>query len=137
MRRDPLRNGVQKLLHAIVLAIGWLLFFWAWLTVGENLSDHETLVWLIVATLVVSPVITLYWVLHNLSMFRRKGARLRTEDIVGAYTADWSGRTVVADWTALRAAPFTVIDIADARKTYTDVALPDPQQAFARRAGER
>ena len=69
MRREPLRGAGQRLVHVVVVATGWFLFGWAWLLVGRDLPDYSVLAWMIIATLVISPAITLYWVLHNLALF--------------------------------------------------------------------
>ena len=122
MRREPLRGAGQRLVHVVVVAAGWFLFGWAWLLVGRDLPDYDVLAWMIVATLVISPTVTLYWVLHNLALFKLKGPRLRLPDPQAAYLNDWAGRPVVADWDMLRTAPITVIGVVDSRKLYRCLA---------------
>ncbi|AOF82987.1 hypothetical protein BSY238_3307 [Methyloversatilis sp. RAC08] len=122
MRREPLRSAGQRLVHVFVVGAGWFLFGWAWLLVGRDLPDYGVLAWMIVATLVISPAITLYWVLHNLAIFKLKGPRLRLPEAKAEYLQDWAGRPVVADWTTLRTARITVIGVVDSRKLYRCLA---------------
>ncbi|MDP3873674.1 MAG: hypothetical protein ABIF28_00930 [Pseudomonadota bacterium] len=122
MRREPLRSAGQRLVHVVVLGAGWLLFGWAWLLVGRDLPDYGVLAWMIVATLVISPAVTLYWVLHNLAIFKLKGPRRRLPDTKAEYLQDWAGRPVVADWDMLRTARITVIGVVDSRKLYRCLA---------------
>jgi hypothetical protein len=122
MRREALRGSGQRLLHVVVVAAGWFLFGWAWLLVGRDLPDYGVLAWMIVATLIISPAVTLYWVLHNLAIFKLKGPRRQLPDTKAEYLRDWAGRPVVADWDTLRTAHITVIGVVDSRKLYRCLA---------------
>ena len=53
---------------------------------------------LVLAALVVVPVLTLSWVLHNVGIYRRRGARRAVTPVNWSYDADFNGRRVAADW---------------------------------------
>jgi len=112
------------------------MFAWAWVVVAQDLPDYGVLALLIVATLVISPAITLYWVLHNLALFKLKGARTHTAQAVDAYTHDWNGRPVVADWDALRDARITVIGVVDAQKLYRNLTTRSIDPGLSRLFGK-
>lgn len=122
MHREPLRGAGRRLVHVVIVAAGWLLFGWAWLRVGRDLHDYGVLAWMIIATLVISPAVTLYWVLHNLALFKLKGPRRRLPEAKADYLQDWVGRPVVADWDMLRTARITVIGVVDGQKLYRCLA---------------
>lgn len=114
----PLRGWPQRLLHLAALALGWGLFFWAWLEVLGQHWEAEFLAWLITGSLVVLPVLTTAWVLHNVGIHRRKGPRKGTRRADETYQHDWNGREVSADFAALAHASVVVIDVDGKRKVY-------------------
>lgn len=118
MRRDPLSGTGRRLLHLAGILAGWLLFAWLWSRVAFDLPDYGMLAWLVLTTLVLCPAITLYWVLHNLAIFRAKGPRTHAVEARAHYEADWNGREVVADWPLLMQARITVVGVVDGRKVY-------------------
>jgi hypothetical protein len=136
MRRDPLPGRGQRLLHGLIVLAGWLMFGWAWIIVAHDLPDYSVLAWLIVATLVISPAITLYWVLHNLALFKLKGARTHSAQADEAYLHDWNGRPVVADWDVLRDARITVIGVVDAQKLYRNLTTRSIDPGLSRLFGK-
>lgn len=136
MRREPLRGAGQRLVHVAVVVAGWLLFGWAWLLVGRDLPDYGVLAWMIVATLIISPAVTLYWVLHNLAIFKLKGPRRQLPDTKAEYVQDWAGRPVVADWEMLRTARITVIGVVDSRKLYRCLAQRSVDPGVSRLFGK-
>ncbi|MBU0604381.1 MAG: hypothetical protein KKD25_18490 [Gammaproteobacteria bacterium] len=136
MQRAPLKGGVRRLLHAVVVIAGWLLFAWAWSLVLRDLPDYGLLAWLIGATLVVCPAITLYWVLHNRAIFRAKGPRTHALEAHADYAQDWNGHEVVADWDVLRGARITVVGIVNQRKIYRSLAARPAQPELTRLFGK-
>ncbi|WP_018228705.1 hypothetical protein [Methyloversatilis universalis] len=118
MRRDPLPGTGRRLLHRVGILAGWMLFAWLWSRVAFDLPDYSMLAWLVLTTLVLCPAITLYWVLHNLAIFRAKGARTHAVEASARYEQDWNGREVLADWPLLMQARITVIGVVDGRKVY-------------------
>jgi hypothetical protein len=125
MRRDPLRSPHQKFFHLFVVVSGWALFVLAWVRVASDLPDYAVLAEMVIGTLVVAPLVTLYWVLHNLAIARVKGPRTRAIEAEAHYVRDWNGRDVVADWEAVRTAGITVIGIVDGRKVYRTLIRRD------------
>lgn len=117
-RAIALRNWPQRLLHVAALLAGWAIFFWGWHAVLDRPWENRNLWWLIAGSLVVLPAFTVAWILHNLGIHRRKGARLGVPHANESYAVDWNGREVRADWAALSSAHLVVIDIADERKVY-------------------
>jgi hypothetical protein len=66
----------------------------------------------------VMPALTLYWVWHNRSIYRRKGPRRGVPAVDESYLRDWNGRTVEADWPMLRHARSITVQLHDERKHY-------------------
>ncbi|MGE5160394.1 MAG: hypothetical protein ACM3O5_02705 [Betaproteobacteria bacterium] len=114
----PLRGWPQRLLHLAALAAGWGLFVWGWYDVLGQPWETEFLRWLIAGSIVVLPLLTIAWVLHNVGIYRRKGPRKGTRAVDEAYRHDWNGREVSADFAALARANVVVIDIEGNRKVY-------------------
>ena len=59
--------------------------------------------------LVVLPIITLYWVMHNRGIHARKGPRRQVQVVESAYAQDWAGRPVHARFDQLRQARLITI----------------------------
>jgi hypothetical protein len=114
----PLRGWPQRLLHLAALAVGWGLFFWAWHDVLDQHWETEFLTWLVTGSLVVLPLLTTAWVLHNVGIHRRKGPRTGVRKVDETYRHDWNGREVAADFAALARASVVVIDVDGKRKVY-------------------
>lgn len=114
----PLRGLPQRLLHLAAVAVGWGLFFWAWHDVLGQRWETEFLTWLVTGSLVILPVLTTAWVLHNVGIHRRKGPRKGARKTDETYRHDWNGREVSADFAALARANVVVIDVEGKRKVY-------------------
>ena len=129
MRRERLDSRLHKLVHLLALLAGWALFFYWWYEVAVQDWNRTQVALIIFVTLLVAPTLTAAWVLHNLSMFRRKGPRLGVRKVPLEYPRDWNGREVVADWAALGAADLVEVTVQDGRKFYRavhPVAARDP-----------
>lgn len=122
-RREAGTLDAREILQVLIVALGWIGFVWLWVLVGRQPWDSSSLVWLILGSLVVLPVVTLVWVIHNRSLFKRKGERRGVAPADLRYPADWNGRRVDADWAALRASSMVSIDVAGPVKTYRDTAV--------------
>lgn len=84
----------------MVLA-GWLLFAWCWRVVTADHPSIGQLSDLLIGALVVVPVFTVSWVMHNLGIHRRKGPRRSVPAVEQRYERDYNGRLIHADWAAL------------------------------------
>lgn len=126
--RSPLGSHWQRLAHILALAAGWLLFFGMWVVVAR-----DPLAWggigvlgaLIAGSLVVFPLITLWWVTHNLGIYRRKGPRLSSNNPPLDYSRDWYKRPVRADWEQVRSARVVRVSIQGEAKCFEAVQLDD------------
>jgi hypothetical protein len=107
-----------KLAHLALVVVGWAGFVWLWMLVAARPWDSRGLVWLILGSLLVAPLLTGAWVLHNRSLYRRKGERRAVAAADMAYERDWHGRVVQADWAVLRDSCQVVISVEGGRKVY-------------------
>lgn len=128
MRHEPLSGWPRRILHAALLAAGWLLFLYWWYEVAVQDWNRTAIALIILVTLIVAPAVTVGWVLHNLSLFRRMGPRLRSPEVSTEYARDWNGRAIVADWRRLEGEAHVVVTVEDGRKLYTprDAAAAGP-----------
>lgn len=117
-RRTTARLGPRELLRIVFVVIGWIGFVWMWLLVGRQPWDSRGLVWLIVGSLILVPLLTLAWVAHNRALFRRKGERRGVTPADIRYTADWHGRAIDADWALLAHSRCVTVSIDGERKRY-------------------
>lgn len=119
MDRKPLSGWVRRLVHVVVLTTGWTLFVVSWWRVLTTQSvSYPVLGWLIVGALALIPLVTLFWIRHNIEIFRRKGPRLRVQSADERYERDWEGRIIKADWHDVRGAQEIEIALDAERKNY-------------------
>ena len=110
----------------LLVVAGWGLFVWLWSLVIDQPYDARALRMLVAGCLVVVPVATLAWVLHNVGIHRRKGPRRNVLNIGSNYRVDFKGRRIIADWKLLDRARHVEIGVAGDLKFYR----------FARAVGE-
>jgi hypothetical protein len=127
LRATPLRGWLQRLLHAVAVIGGWVLFAWGWSEVLGRPWDTRVLWWLIVGSFLILPLATSVWILHNVGIFHRKGPRTGVPTVDETYRQDWNRREVCADFQALASARIVVIDLDGERKIY------EPVRAFGAR----
>ena len=114
-QRPTLSGPMQVAWHVILVMFGWVLFggFW-WAVLQQESNSLSNIVWLLASALVVLPLVTLYWVLHNRGIYDRKGPRRQVQVVETAYAQDWAGRPVRADFDQLRRAQtITIHSTAD------------------------
>lgn len=100
----------------MVLA-GWLLFAWCWRVVTADHPSVGQLSDLLIGAMVVVPVFTVSWVVHNVGIHRRKGPRRSVPAVVQRYERDYNGRFIHADWAALaRAQRIDVVIDGDCKR---------------------
>ena len=88
----------RRVFHTLIALAGWALFVYWWWIVVHRVSLHEvrfTVLFVLVA-LVLCVAITGLWVLHNLSIFRRRGQRTKVREATLDYSRDPLGRTAEA-----------------------------------------
>lgn len=109
-QRPALSGPLHVASHVFLVAFGWLLFggFW-WAVLQQETNSLSNIVWLLAGTLVLLPVITLYWVLHNRGIYDRKGPRRQVQVVESPYEQDWAGRPVHAEFERLKQAPLITI----------------------------
>lgn len=131
MSRAPRRHRVpaalRKLAHLLMVVLGWVGFAWMWSLVAARPWESQRLVWLIIGSLVLLPLITGAWVWHNRSLSRRKGERLANIKADMSYARDWHGRTVQADWAALRRSRVVLVEVDGAHKRFVDSPIDAAQ----------
>jgi hypothetical protein len=109
---------LNKLVHLLVVVLGWVGFAWMWVLVSARPWESERLVWLIVGSLVLVPILTAAWVMHNSAIHRRKGERQAVAAADLSYEHDWHGRAVQADWTTLRRSRVVLVSVDGQRKIF-------------------
>ena len=114
-QRPALSGPSHVVWHIILVVAGWCTFggFW-WLVLLQQPQPLSGIVWLLASALVLLPIITLYWVSHNQRIYARKGPRRHVQVIDTAYTEDWTGRPVRAEFDAIKEARLiTILSTAD------------------------
>jgi hypothetical protein len=81
-----------------------------WLGLVDSSLCPPLLALLIVITLILAPLVTLYWVGHNREIYERKGQRRGTRSVTESYPQDWVGRRVHAQFDSLRQVPLIIIN---------------------------
>jgi len=101
-----------------MLLLGWALFLLGWWRVSTRPWDSADLKLLFIGSMLVFPVMTVAWVLHNVGIHRRKGPRRSVPGVQERYDADFLGRQVQADWTSLQLAREITIVVEGDRKRF-------------------
>ena len=89
-------SPARRVLHHLMAFAGWVLFVYWWWVVFQRVSRTEirfTLLFIAFA-LVLVVVITGFWVLHNRSIWKHKGPRLKPIENPGFVKRDSLGRRV-------------------------------------------
>ena len=124
-RSTPRLQGVpRKLSHLLLVVLGWVGFVWMWVLVARQPWESERLVWLVLGSLLILPLLTFAWIRHNRSLHRRKGERRAVTVASPTYDRDWHGRVVEADWSRLLGERCIVISVNGQRKLYRGGPLP-------------
>jgi hypothetical protein len=126
-QRPALSGPIHVAWHAIVVASGWGIFggFW-WLVLLQKSHQLFTqIAWLLAGALILLPVVTLYWVMHNRGIYARKGPRRQVQVVETPYAQDWAGRPVRAQFGQLRLAQRITVDSIGEEKHFL---APDASQ---------
>lgn len=124
MAREAVRGWPRRIVHLVAIVFGWFVFFYWWYLVAVQHWNKTLIALIILVTLLVAPAITVAWVAHNLSLFRRKGPRLGAPRVAMEYLRDWNGREIVADWKALDDQGLIVVSVEGDRKIYAATVPP-------------
>ncbi|MBZ8141092.1 hypothetical protein CLD22_14410 [Rubrivivax gelatinosus] len=126
-------------MHALMVVAGWVLFVWGWERVASGSPEVGELLRLIAGALVLVPVLTLSWVLHNVGIYRRKGPRRSSPMVALDYTRDFNGRRIDADWSVLAGARRVLIRNDGGHKRFerADAAAPTAAPVAAPRRERR
>ena len=117
--RPALSGPFHTLSHVLLVLLGWFIFGWFWWKVLFKQSPHPAdITLLVLASLVIVPLITLYWVLHNRGIYSRKGPRQEVRSIVEIYDQDWAGRPVKARFEELRQSRLVIINSSSGEKHF-------------------
>ena len=86
----------RRVFHTLIAAAGWAVFAYWWTIVVGRVSPHEVrfTVLFVLGSFVLCILVTGAWVLHNLSIFRRRGPRTKLREVKLDYSRDPLGRTV-------------------------------------------
>jgi hypothetical protein len=122
---SPAGRAPRIVAHALFIVAGWVLFFWGWQRVISRGADFSELRLLVFGAMVVVPVVTVSWILHNRGIHRRKGPRRRVPAASLDYRVDFHGREVVADFGMLAGAQRVEIELDGAIKRYRPCATAD------------
>ena len=109
-RRPALSGPLHIVWHIALVVFGWCLFggFW-WFVLLQKSNSLTNIIWLLAGAIVLLPIITLYWVMHNREIYARKGPRRQVQVVETAYAEDWTGRAVRAQFDLLRQARLITI----------------------------
>lgn len=129
--RRRANGALRKLAHLLLVVFGWVGFVWMWTLVAARPWDSRGLVWLIVGSVIVMPLLTGAWVWHNRALARRKGERRSVAEVDMSYAQDWHGRRVHADWAALRASRLVLIQVEGEDKRYHGLRADPARSADA------
>jgi hypothetical protein len=109
-QRPALSGRLHVFGHGILVVLGWAIFcgFW-WVTLLRQPHFPDELGLLMAGALLLGPLVTLYWVLHNRGIYARKGPRRQVQTMTESYTHDWAGRPVRAQFQTLRQCSVIVV----------------------------
>lgn len=132
-KRPALSGPLHVIWHAILVIVGWCLFGGFWYAVLLQKSHSlSNIVWLLASALILLPVITLYWVLHNRGIHSRKGPRQQVQVVEASYEQDWAGRPVHANFDQIKLAYLVTIESTAEQKRFLapiDALQPQPKAA--------
>ena len=118
-QRPALSGPLHVVWHIILVMLGWCIFggLW-WIVLQQTSHSLSSIIWLFSAALVLLPVITLLWVLHNRGIYAHKGPRRQVQVVETQYVQDWMGRTVRAEFDQLRQAGCITIISSNKEKCF-------------------
>ncbi len=130
------RNPAQRIFHALVSIVAWILFGYFWYVIFVRSLDRQavTAVLLILVVLAGIILVNFLWVHFNRGLYRRFTRRTQVRGAVMTPNADKLGRPLLgADWTSLKTAAHLLVDLDGPTKVYrrhiSHKAMPADSQA--------
>lgn len=104
-KRPALSGPLHVVWHIILVLLGWSIFggLW-WIVLQQTSNSLSSIIWLFSGALILLPVITLLWVLHNREIYAHKGPRRHVQVVEARYEQDWMGRAIQANFDQLKQA---------------------------------
>jgi hypothetical protein len=132
---------LRRVLHALIALAGWGLFGYWWWLVARRVSQQEIrfTVILIAIALVVIVALTAAWAMHNVRIFRARGARKSLREVTQDLSHDTVGRQVrlPAVPEECRSAPVVRVRLEGGSKLYVPATAGDASPAGPGRGSAR
>jgi len=117
MSERPKLKKFQIITHTVFIILGWISYFYLWKLVLKTAPERvEMGIILVLVSFVVGLIATLYWVYHNIWLFRRKGPRQEVQHIEYNYTHDWNEHEIHATWDKVKTLPMIHVHIDHEKK---------------------
>jgi hypothetical protein len=104
----------------VAVLAGWTVFAWSWMRVAGETSP-DTILWGVAAIGAIAALVmttTIWWIVHNIRIYQRKGPRRSVPIAMPAYRRDFLGRDLDGDWSLLRRSSVVVVLAEDGRKRF-------------------
>lgn len=91
--------------HVIIAVISWLLFFYLWyLTFATKLFGLGPIRDLLTIALtgVAVSIIDIWWIMHNVNIYKKKGPRRAVNETEKIFDEDFFGRKIKSDWACVQ-----------------------------------
>jgi hypothetical protein len=110
----------QRVLHGIVLLLGWACYlaFVLYVIMHASLDEIRFLFSFVLICFICIPMLTLFWIKHNRRIFQKKGPRKQFQQVKESYDVDWLNVPVIADWDSLKEAKKISIIVGDNSKRF-------------------
>jgi hypothetical protein len=128
-----LAPGLRSAAQSALVALGWALFIASWIKVGRGVTGDTVVstLLLVVGVTVLSLSVTILWIAHNLSIFRRKGPRTNARDIDFEFDKDFLGRDLDADWDVVGRSSKILVGVREDFKSFVAAGVKLESQASA------
>lgn len=112
----------QRVLHGVVLLIGWCIYFWfLYRVVKYSSKDLIDVGYFVLICFIVLPLTIYSWIIHNVNIFKRKGPRTNVRLANEVYEQDWLGTPVHLNIEDVRKASVVIIEITPQGKYFNSL----------------